>query len=258
MVAALRGVRARHAGACTDRSRSASPPATRCCMGRRRRADAGRSAGDSTRAADVRLRHRGRRICSATTCGRASTRRRRQPALHHGQGQGAQRALPRACTRPAPASTRCRCRSRSVLRTREARRPRRRRRGLRRPDHLELLHEARVRQEAHRGLLRVTRSNSPTSSTPLAPTFPATARRPSILVGRNRNSDRYSATDSCRPRRPWRAAASRSRRRVWCGRAIVDQVDRARLGITSGSASSDLDRDQTCDAPVEPQWRRCS
>ena len=40
-------------------------------------------------------------------------RRGRQPALHHRQGPGAQHALPRRASRPAPASTRSACRSSS-------------------------------------------------------------------------------------------------------------------------------------------------
>ncbi len=82
-------------------------------------------------------------------------RRGRQPAVHHGQGQGAQRGATASVlpTLP-PASTRCRCRSPSGSSTSPMRGEHGERRGLRRADHGQLVHEARVRQEADRGVLR--------------------------------------------------------------------------------------------------------
>ena len=78
-------------------------------------------------------------------------RRRRQPALHHGQGQGAQpdrtgQALPDVCKGTVRAD---RAVHGAVLRSRQDAASSR---GLGRADHLQLVHEARVRHEADRGL----------------------------------------------------------------------------------------------------------
>jgi hypothetical protein len=80
-------------------------------------------------------------------------RRRRQPALHHGQGQDPQRFVPRAVPDVQGHVCADRAVHGAVLRPGQA--ARRRPPGrVDRADHVELVHEARVRLPAHRGVPR--------------------------------------------------------------------------------------------------------
>ena len=77
-------------------------------------------------------------------------RRRRQPALHHGQGQGPQRGLPHALHDLPPASTRCPCRSWSCSSSSRSAGAADQPAGFVGQITVELLHEARVRLEGDR------------------------------------------------------------------------------------------------------------
>ncbi len=79
-------------------------------------------------------------------------RGRGQPAVHHGQGQGPQRGVPARSTAPANGQVRAvGAVHGAVLPARDPRRRADAASWLRRADHVQLVHEARVRHEDHRG-----------------------------------------------------------------------------------------------------------
>ena len=157
-------------------SRSTSPPVTRCCTGATRPTDGPRRRFDADAAASgFTYDDEDLATAAAHPAARPVRRRRRQPALHHRQGQDAQPGLPRALrllqgtyALTVPFMERFFDLARPGGTT-----PGR----VDRADHLQLVHEAGVRSKIIEEFLVAGTCGS--SSTHRVPTSPATARPPS-------------------------------------------------------------------------------
>ena len=147
----------------------------------------------------------------------------------------------------AQASTRCRCRSRSG--SSSSRSADGDAGWLRRPDHRELVHEARVRQEAHRGILRRDGRPDPRDRHSGA-YIPGHGTPTVILFGRNVACP-TEPSDPGRPRRPRRAEQPDDPANGLVWQAIVSQIDKPGSESRVGERRRPAAR-AVCDASVEP------